>query len=192
MQSVIRERIIVSLLRIPPLVDHYSQQNNAFPELTMRWLSDTEHSLQPFRLPLVSRLASLRGMIIAGGDGLSLSAGQVSAGRNPRKLRRSTTMNLLQQAEETLHNHCQKIDQELDDYRDKLAQILAVASAREALPGGDFNSVHYIDQLWKTACSAQENTTMAQYVSARLSETDRRYLMVDIVRQLMTSRKDGD
>lgn len=186
MQSVIRERIVEKLLEIPALVDHYRNQNSAFPELSVQWLSSTEKALEAFRLPLVSRLAGLRGMMIAAADGFTETASATPA-RNQRKFSRSVTMQLLQQAEETLHSHCQKIDTELDDYRDKLAQLLAVASAREALPAGDPGSISYIDKLWQQAKAAQENITMAQYVAARLSETDRRYLLTDIVRQLMAS-----
>lgn len=184
MQSVIRERIVEQLLKIPALVDHYRNQNNAFPDLAVQWLQDSERSLESFRLPLVSRLAGLRGMMLAAGDGLSDAASQA---RNQRKARRSATMQLLQQAEEALRSHCQKIDDQLDDYRDKLAQILAVASSRSALPGGNAGSISYIDSLWKTATAAQENTTMAQYIAARLSDTDRRYLLMDIVGQMMSA-----
>lgn len=184
MKSVIRERILELLNDIPALVDAYHQKQSHFSDNCLNWLRQAEQALASFRLPLTSQLAGLRGAMIAATDGLSEPD---SGTKSSRKQRSAQIMLLLQQAEEVLRRHCDQIDQEFEEYNEKLSQLLAVASAKRPLPATDQISQTYLNSIWQQVKHSQDNTTLSHYINARLNDTDRCYLLVDIVSNLLHS-----
>jgi len=181
MQSIIRETILAQLLYVPTLVDQYSQQESRFTDNTVDWLRKTEKALEPFRLPLVSRLSGFRGLVVATSEGLAEGANC----KITRKQKRGQTMQMVQQAEIALREHVEGIDRQFEEYRDKLSQILAVASSREPLPATSTITTGYLDKIWEQAKAAQDNPTLALYLQGRIAETDRRYLLGDIIGHLL-------
>lgn len=182
MQSIIRERILEQLLSIPGLVDQYAAQEGSFMQSVAVWLRATEQALEPFRLPLVSRLATIRGLLIAASEGqLDTTTAKVS-----RKQKRGEAIKLLQQSEEALREHITNIDRQFDEFREKLSQLLAVASNRKALPATEHITADYLDNVWELAKKVPENSTLALYLQGRLTETDRRYLLADLIEHLLT------
>lgn len=182
MQSIIRERILEQLLSIPGLVDQYAAQEGSFMQNVAHWLRATEQALEPFRLPLVSRLSTIRGQLIAVSEG-SMDVGTIKI---TRKQKRGEAIKLLQQSEEALREHISKIDNQFEEFREKLSQLLAVASSREALPTTDHITAGYLDNVWELAKKVPENSTLALYLQGRLTETDRRYLLADLIEHLLT------
>lgn len=182
MQSIIRERILEQLLSIPGLVDQYAAQESSFMQNVAHWLRATEQALEPFRLPLVSRLSTIRGQLIAVSEG-SMDVGTIKI---TRKQKRGEAIKLLQQSEEALREHISKIDNQFEEFREKLSQLLAVASSREALPATDHITAGYLDNVWELAKKVPENSTLALYLQGRLTETDRRYLLADLIEHLLT------
>lgn len=183
MQSIIRERTLEQLMAIPGLVDQYATQESSFMPNVAAWLRATEKALEPFRLPLVSRLATLRGQLIAVSEGYM----DVATIKVSRKQKRGEAIKLLQQAEEALREHIANIDRQFDEFREKLSQLLAVASSREALPAPDHITTGYLDKVWQLAKQVPENATLSLYLQGRLTETDRRYLLSDIIEKLLAT-----
>lgn len=181
MQSIIRERILEQLLSIPSLVDQYAAQEGSFMQNVAIWLRATEQALEPFRLPLVSRLSTIRGQLIAVSEGYM----DVATIKVSRKQKRGEAIKLLQQSEEALREHIAGIDRQFDEFREKLSQLLAVASSREALPATNHITAGYLDQVWDIAKKVPENSTLALYLQGRLTETDRRYLLSDLIEHLL-------
>ena len=64
MLAYTRERVIVHLHEIPPLIDLYQMHNPLFIEKTIVWLDSVENSLMQLRNPLASFVATERGKII--------------------------------------------------------------------------------------------------------------------------------
>ncbi|WP_419812749.1 hypothetical protein [Bacterioplanoides sp.] len=187
MKSVIRERILEQLSAIPALVDAYHQKHSGFSDNCIDWLRRAEQALASFRLPLTSQLAGLRGAMVAATDGLSEPD---SGAKRSRKLRSAQVMLLLQQAEEVLRRHCDQIDQEFEEHKEKLSQLLAVASAKQPLPATDQINQAYLNRIWQQVKHTQDNSTLAHYITARLNDTDRSYLLVDIVSNLLNSAQN--
>ncbi|WP_320818845.1 hypothetical protein [Thalassolituus sp.] len=84
-----------------------------------------------------------------------------------------------------IREHVEGIDRQFDEYRDKLSQILAVASSREPLPVSNEITSGCLDRIWEQAKSAQNNPTLALYLQGRMAETDRHYLLGDIIGHLL-------
>ena len=182
MLSIVRERIMEQLLIIPGLVDQYANQDTQFMPNVARWLRASEQALEPFRLPLVSRLATLRGELLAIAEGVTESGSKIS-----RKQKRGEAVRVLQQSEEALRLHLSTLDTQFDEFREKLSQLLAVASSRSPLPATEHVTAEYLDRLWSRARSEPDNATLALYLQGRLSETDRRYLLSDVVERLLNA-----
>ncbi|EAR10070.1 hypothetical protein [Reinekea blandensis] len=185
MNSIIREKILSQLAIVGRLVDLYQQKDARFAVSVIDWVEQTETELAPFRLPLVSELSGLRGMMAATADGYVEPSVAQTNSRSTRKQISATYMVLLQQAEQRLREKVLTIDAELDEYRDKLSQVLAVASEQQPLPAPDVMSTQYLDQLWHQVSASQSNKTLVLYLQARMSETDRRYLLQDLVGHLL-------
>ena len=65
MRAIAKEKIIQQLMQLANLTDKYMQLDPSYPQKCLIWLLDTEKQLEPLRLPLVSRLSALRGLLIA-------------------------------------------------------------------------------------------------------------------------------
>ncbi len=189
MQSIIREKIVIQLTLMSELVNLYSQQDSQFSTRAFHWLQASETALEPFRLPLVSQLSSLRGLMSATEDGYIDPGITTGKSRSQRKQKRATIMMLLQQAESVLREKAQSIDESFNEYRDKLSQLLALASAKAPLPAQESISTEYLDRIWQMAKDAQDNPTLSFYLQSRLTDTDRRYLLRDLIVQLLASKK---
>lgn len=189
MLAMMRERLVGQLTELPDLVNLYSRQDARFEDKVMQWLSDSEQALVPFRRPWVARLSSLRGLIAAGRDGYRDPS--VGLSGSERKQRRAMTMHWLQEAETLMRKEGEQLDQQLDDYRDKLAQLLAVTSAKQPLEPKKNLSTAYLDSVWKQLGDAQENPTLFHYLSARLGDTDRRYVLQDLLERAMSGVVEG-
>jgi hypothetical protein len=186
MQAIIRERIVEQLMEVPALVDQYLRHDHQFVGQTLRWLRETEHKLQNTRSTVVSELAALRGLAAASEDGYvdpNVSAAKSSS----RKSRRVMVVHTLSQAESALRRHVEFIDVEFNNFRDKLSQLLAVTSTNSPLPPPKTIDSHYIDTVWEMLKHAPENQSLYFYLQARLTVIDRRYLLQDLLHNLLDS-----
>lgn len=185
MQAVIREKALTVLAEVPALVDAYQSLDSRFIPSAQQWLSEAEKQLGPHRLASVSRLASLRGLIAASGDGYCDEAVERASTRSTRKQQRATVMRIVQEAEELLRTEVVRIDSRFDELRDKLSQLLAVASSKQPLDIQSPLTEPVLDRLWQQALSLQDNPTLGFYLQAQLSDVDRRYLLQDLASRLL-------
>ncbi|WP_347332592.1 hypothetical protein [Marinimicrobium locisalis] len=184
MKAVIREQIVEQLMRLPAIVDQYLAHDSHFIGNTLRWMRETEEKLQSSRLPIVSEISTLRGLIAATDEGYT-EPHVVTAQKSSRKTRRVMVMHLLRSAEQTLREQATQIDREFDDFKDKLSQLLAVASAKKPLPAPKAIDTLYLDKVWALLKDSPENKNLYFYLQARLPETDRRYLLQDLLHHLL-------
>lgn len=184
MQAIVREHIVEQLMQLPAIVDQYLSHDSHFVGNTLRWMRQTEEKLQSSRLPIVSEISTLRGLIAATDEGYT-EPEVVSAQRSSRKTRRVMVMHLLRKAEQALRDQANLIDREFDDFKDKLSQLLAVSSSKAPLPAPKTIDTAYIDKTWERLKDAPENKNLYFYIQARLSDTDRRYLMQDLLHHLL-------
>lgn len=189
MQSIIREKIAEQLSQYAKLIDLYNNQDSQFAAQTYLWVLQSERQLESFRIAEVSRLATLRGLMQATDDGYLDPSFSALASRSQRKQKRATLMLLLQQAEEILRHKLEAIDASFSELREKMAQMLAIASSKQPLPAPEVMSTEYLDGIWQQAKAGQDNTTLAYYLQTRLVETDRRYLLQDLVLQLTAGQR---
>ena len=187
MQSVLKETIITQLMLLPALSDKYLAQESSYVVDAAQWLKDTEVKLAPLRSPLVSALSSLRGLIEACDDGYQDPSVQ-SHSRSKRKGKRAFVAATLSKAEHQLHEELQRIEQHFSEANDKLAQLLALGFAKQPLPIPETLTTHYLDSIWQTLGEHTDTQTMFLYLQARYSATDRRYLLQQLLHNMLAQQ----
>ncbi|MGY0614464.1 hypothetical protein [Vibrio sp. FJH11] len=176
MKSVLKETIIARLLLLPQLSDKYLAQDPSYVFDVALWLKQTEQKLEPMRSPMVSTLASLRGLLEACDDGYQHDK-VLNSSRSKRKGKRALAASLLTRADTILNAELQRIDNHFSEVNDKLAQLLALVFAHQPLPIVQNITTGYLDSIWKTLGEHEETKSMYLYLQARMSATDRRYLL---------------
>ena len=187
MQSVLKEIIITQLMLLPALSDKYLAQESSYVVDAAQWLKNTEIKLAPLRSPLVSTLSSLRGLIEACDDGYQDPSVQ-SHSRSKRKGKRAFVAATLSKAEQQLNEELQRIEQHFSEANDKLAQLLALGFAKQPLPIPETLTTHYLDSIWQTLGEHTDTQTMFLYLQARYSATDRRYLLQQLLHNMLAQQ----
>lgn len=185
MLIVTRERIAQKLEGIPALVDEYQQRDPLFVERTTKWLSDLEQSLLQIRHPLASQAATERATILSTHDGYHPP--QFDAGRaTRRKLSQGAAVLALQSMDEGLRAAIADIDSKLDAWREKLAQLLAIASRSAPIlmpPGG--GRQNWLKEVWSGLGAADEAKAMHAYLNAAMAPGDRLQLLGELLDNML-------
>ncbi|MEO2266534.1 hypothetical protein [Pseudoalteromonas pernae] len=189
MQSVIKETIIAQLLLLPQLSDKYLAQDPSYVFDVALWLKQTELKLEPMRSPLVSTLASLRGLLEASDDGYEDEKINNSS-RSKRKGKRALAASLLTQADTILNTELERIDTRFSAANEKLAQLLALVFAKQPMPIVQNMTTAYLNSIWQTLGEHPETKSMYLYLQASLSATDRRYLLQHLLINMIVDPVD--
>ncbi|MDU0353319.1 hypothetical protein RS130_04685 [Paraglaciecola aquimarina] len=180
MRSIAKEKIIQQLMLLTNLTDKYALLDPSYPQKSLAWLVETEKTLEPLRLPIVSRLAALRGILLASDDGYQDPIIAASS-RSKRKAKRALTAHIITQAEQALREEIEIIDHGFSELIDKLSQLLAIRFSQQELPSTPHVTMGYVDNIWRLLGENQETKSMFRYIEARIGETDRRYLLQSLL-----------
>ncbi|MGJ8680442.1 hypothetical protein [Paraglaciecola sp.] len=185
MRSIAKEKIIHQLLLLTNITDKYMLLDPSYPQKSLTWLVETEKQLEPLRLPVVSRLASLRGMLVACDDGYQ-DPNIAQSSRSKRKAKRALTAHIISQAEQALREEVEVIDHGFSELIDKLSQLLAIRFSQQELPTTPQVTMGYVDNIWGLLGDNQETKSMYRYIEARVGETDRRYLLQSLLDNMLS------
>jgi len=189
MRSIAKEKIIHQLMQLTALTDEYMQLNAAYPQKTLAWLLETEKQLEPLRLPVVSKLSALRGLLIASDDGYQ-DPNITDSSRSKRKAKRALAAHIISQAEQVLRDEVEFIDHQFAELIDKLSQLLAISFAQQELPATPQITMGYVDNIWNIMSENQETKSMFRYIQARIGETDRRYLLQSLLNNMLSHKTE--
>jgi anti-sigma factor RsiW len=185
MLAITREHLLTHLLRLSAVVDRYTNSDPAFAEHVARWLSVLEDDLGRLRSPIASLASSQRAGIVAAGDGRA-PAGPGGRSISKRKARAVAAATAMAEVERALREQVQRIDKELETHRDKLAQLIAVFSQHSTLelPAGGVTSA-WLDDVWRGLANVEDTRGMYDYLAARLTAADRRYLLAELFENIL-------
>ncbi len=185
MRSIAKEKIMNQLMQLPGLSNQYTHLDPGYVQNVQVWLQDTEKQLEPLRLPAVSKLATLRGTLVAADDGYTDPCISEQS-RSKRKAKRALAAHTLTQAEEILSQEVAVIEQSFSELIDKLSQLLAIRFAQDALPVSPGITTQYIDQIWTMLGEIDDTKSMYRYIQARTGLTDRRYLLHALLENMLS------
>ncbi|MDT0305794.1 hypothetical protein RM780_02295 [Streptomyces sp. DSM 44917] len=190
MLSATRHMLTAHLLDLPRVLDRYAAADPAFVGEALAWLSSVEQTLLKLRRPLAGQVASARGRILGAKDGYRPN-GAVSSGTTPRQAQRAVTAAALTETDNALRDIITGIDTRLDGYREKIAQLLAVASHARPLPTpGDQPRDPWLRSLWSDLATTPDTAGMHAYLKAALAPGDALDLLGELVDNLLGQTDD--
>lgn len=185
MLVVTRHMLNRHLLDLSDLVSRYARNDTAFVEETLSWLATVEQTLLQLRHPLVGLVATTRSQVLATRDGYrdrELSAAQT----NHRQARRATAAIAVGRVEVELRRIVDDTDKQLDTFREKIAQLLAVASQQTPIPvQSGLPREEWLRRVWSDTAITSEASGMHAYLNAAVPHSDLLALLGDVLDNLL-------
>lgn len=182
MQSVIRETIVSALLEVSSLTERYATSDPKYVDAVCRWLEATETSLGKLRHPAAGFVAARRGLVEAASDGHRPDA--VEPGQS-RKMRRAVAAVAVADVEERLGDEVMRLDASFAEWYERMSQLVAVAAQHTDFPAPREPQEAWLMEVWRTLDVGNGAQGMFEYLSARLSRTDRLYVLDQIMRNVL-------
>jgi hypothetical protein len=179
------------LLALPEITDRYAQHDARFVPESLSWLSEVEQSLLRLRLPLAGMVASGRSQVLATKDGYR-EREFVADSANSRQAQRAITTVVLNRVEAALRQVIDERDAQISGLKEKMAQLLAVASAVRpiAAPDGQPRE-EWLHQLWSSIPVTSETVGMYTYINASTPHEDLFPLLDELLNDLLASTSGG-
>jgi hypothetical protein len=172
-----REVLIGHLQELPALVDLHQRGDADFPGQVLVWLGRVEATLGRLRNPLVGLAAGQRSALLAAGE-----RRPESPQRNRRSEIRAAASRGLGEIEAALRQAVLDADARLAEAREKIVQLVAIASAAKplSLPTAPADET-WLTRLWRTLGENPGTETLYAYLNASLRPADRHYLLQDLL-----------
>ncbi len=185
MLTYTREVMLSRMLLVPDLITLYQAQDPAFMNAALLWMNDTEAALKQLRHPLASQCSSQRAKLLAAVDGVQAD-GQLGGNTHSRKAARAAAALCLSHVEGALRQKVSELDGQLQTATEKMAQLLALGSARQPLPLPPTEPrAACLRQVWGQLGQASESRHLHGYLSALLSASDREAVLDGTLSQLI-------
>ena len=190
MQCVLREKLLVQAAKLADVSNLYRTESYQFVDAYFSWLEDAEKDLSALKSPISILLQSEKSSLTAVLDGYIPT--NIQVGKNARKTQRAAAARSLETISREIYARIETIDQTLDQLNDKLCQAIAVLASKEP----DFYATiqanqQGIDAVWKKLSQTPETTPMYNYLCAKLTLTDRNYLLQDIIQRVVSNKTNG-
>jgi hypothetical protein len=188
MLAVTRERLTEHLQQASALVDAYARHDHDYPRLVLAWMTEVEDTLGELRSPLRSMVVAERGKVTAVEDGLRLP--EILRDRaSARKAMRATASLSLAHVEEALRAEIDAIDRKLDEMRERMLQLMAIATNSHPIPLPITQPKQaWLRKVWAGLAGNGETRSLYTYLNAALATADRTYLLDELLRNLLEAQ----
>ena len=188
MLAITRERLVEHLQAATALVDQSLRHDPDYPRRVVEWMADVEETLAQLRNPLASMVAAERARISAVEDGFrepEILRERIS----PRKAARATASLALGRAEAALRGEIQTIDEKFEGMRERMAQLLAVATNSHPIPLPPTDPRQaWLNTVWAGFGGNGETASLYTYLNAALAPVDRSYLLNEMLTNLLSAQ----
>lgn len=175
------------LLKLPELTDRYAAHDAGFVPGSLSWLAEVEQTLLRLRLPLAGMVASARSQVLATKDGFR-ERELLADSANPRQAQRATTTIVLNRVEAALRQVIDDRDGQIKALKEKMAQLLAVASAVRPIPTPDGQPrQEWLRTLWSSIPVTSETVGMYTYLNATTPHDDLYPLLEELLDDLLAT-----
>jgi hypothetical protein len=146
------EEISGLLLQVPGLVNLQQSRGVEFVGEVKTWLESVESVLKHSNMPVVSKVAAIRGMVVSAEHGVNPEAVSFYGRATLRKMKDAAASAALRAASEIVYNAIQHDISMVGDAERQARQIIVLAKAKELsflLPNGPDRS-QALTKLWRT------------------------------------------
>ena len=186
MLAALREHLVRELDQLPHIVSLYASKDAGFVDQSIEWLHGLEECLGRFRNPSSAHIAALRAKILATGDGYRHpSLMQI---KSPRKAIRAAAGTAIEEAEITVRTEIRSIDDQFNSLREKMVQLVAVASVNKPIPLPPSEPREsWLRKVWHGLAGNGQTEGMYAYLNAALNLSDRLYLLDRIMENFVSN-----
>jgi hypothetical protein len=185
MLIIAREMLVKRLLELHALATSYADLDPQFSDRVSVWLRGTEQTLLRLRDPMAGFVSVQRSKLLAAKDGYR-EPGAHAEHVSQRKLERVAAVLAMGEVQAAVQKIVSEIDARLDGLREKMVQLLAVASATNPLPLQNGQSRdEWLRNVWQTVGTSPETRGMFNYLNAATTQNDVIQLLGDVLANLI-------
>jgi len=189
MQCILREKLLELALKLSEVSNIYIKDNSRFVELYFSWLDEAEKELSRLRTPICIILQAEKSSLTSILDGYQPE--NIKAGKSVRKNLRAFAAQSLEKISTIIYTKIESIDIYLDQLNEKLCHAIAVvASKRPEVYDNLQVNQQGIDMIWKLLYEIPDTTPMYNYFCAKITLTDRNYLILDIIQKISNNKME--
>lgn len=187
MQSILREKLMTHALKLAGVNTIYRTESHRFVDAYFLWLQEAEKDLSALRMPISILLQAEKSTLTSVLDGYQPA--DIQAGTSTRKIQRAVAARSLEKVAQEFYTKVKAIDQELDQWNEKLCHAVAVLASKDpsAFENIQANQLG-ADAIWKLLAKTPETIPIYHYFSAKITATDRNYLLIDILQKMVSNR----
>lgn len=183
MQKLVRETIAARLVELPALANRYQSGDASYVDDVLGWLRTTAAELGRLRHPLAGIVSSQQALIVAIRNGYRPE--HIAAMSRRRSVAAAATL-AIGEVEPVLRAAVAELDGYLREMTDRMAQLLAVASADHPVPLPPTEPRDaWLDQVWEGLRATNGGGGMFGYLNARLTRSDRNALLDELLANVL-------
>jgi hypothetical protein len=187
MQSILREKLLTHAIKLAEVSNIYRSESHRFVEAYFGWLEETEKDLSGLRSPVSILLQAEKSVLVSALDGYSPAYIQVE--KSIRKKQKAIAAQSLDRISKEIHAKIESIDHIFDQMNEKLCHAIAIIASKEPdLYCKLQPDQQGIDTIWRKLGLTPETIPMFNYFCAKLTPTDRDYLLFDIIQKIARNK----
>lgn len=184
-----REKLMAHLSEVPALGRAYAARDPSYVDAAVAWMASVEETLLRVRHPLSSLVSTQKARIQSVEDGYRPPEMPQDKG-SVRQARRLVTALAVAQVEEVLRQVVASADARFNDLRDRLAQLLAVASAIQPIPLSEgLAREDWARRVWADLPITGETRGMHGYLSGAFQPTDLHQVLAEVLENLAVNAR---
>lgn len=183
MQSILREKLLAHAGKLAEVSGLYRNESYRFVESYLSWLENIEKDLSGLRVPISVLLQAEKGVLTSVLDGFTPD--YVQAEKSIRKKQKAVAAHSLERVSREIHAEVERIDHVFEQMNEKLCHAIAVLASKDPTLYPTLTpDAQGVQAIWRRLGAVPETIPMFNYFSAKLSPTDREYLLFDILQKI--------
>lgn len=165
----------------------YRTDSFRFVDAYLAWLKQAENDLLSTRSPICVLLQAESTLVASVMDGHRPE--HLEAGRSLKRCQRAVAAQSLERVSREIYSTIGRIDHLLDEMEEKLCHAIAVLASKNPDTYERLTpSQKGVDMIWSMLSMAPETIPIYSYFCAKLSLTDRNYLLEGIIQNILNNR----
>jgi hypothetical protein len=191
MQSLLREKLLAQALKLGEVSNLYRSDATRFVLSFYQWLDETEQTLASTRSPEIILLQGEKSLVTSVLDGYFPE--YVQNGKNPRKTQRAVAAHSVEKIAQVFRERIEEIDRAFTQVNENMCNAVAVLATKnpELFQSLQANQ-NGAEIVWYQMSKVPETIPMYHYLSAKLSMSDRNYLLLDILEKMINNRANSN
>lgn len=187
MQCVLREKLLAQAMRLAEISSAYRSESHRFVELYFAWLEQAEKDLAGLRSPIGILLQAEKSSLASVLDGNFPH--NIESGTSIRKRQKAAAAQSLEKMSREIYAKIENIDRDFGQLSEKMCHAVAVLATKQPQLYERLQaSQETLDAIWQLLGRTPETMPMYNYFCAKLGLTDRNYLLMDIIQNVVSNR----